>query len=138
MLRRCPLSSPCRGVAQPGSALAWGASGRWFKSSRPDISRPLIFLGVPGMVRGLTFWDRARWQQIGSKGARKCVAHLVEFDVRVDGERRLDVGVSEDLLGDLRMHVRLRAASRKCGAASATTASVVEAAATKGWPSLGQ
>jgi hypothetical protein len=25
-----------RGVAQPGSALAWGASGRWFKSSRPD------------------------------------------------------------------------------------------------------
>jgi hypothetical protein len=25
-----------RGVAQPGSALAWGASGRRFKSSRPD------------------------------------------------------------------------------------------------------
>ena len=25
-----------RGVAQPGSALAWGASGRWFESSRPD------------------------------------------------------------------------------------------------------
>ncbi len=25
-----------RGVAQPGSALAWGARGRWFKSSRPD------------------------------------------------------------------------------------------------------
>ena len=25
-----------RGVAQPGSVLAWGASGRWFKSSRPD------------------------------------------------------------------------------------------------------
>ena len=23
-------------MAQPGSALAWGASGRWFKSSRPD------------------------------------------------------------------------------------------------------
>jgi hypothetical protein len=23
-------------VAQPGSALAWGASGRWFESSRPD------------------------------------------------------------------------------------------------------
>ncbi len=29
-----------RGVAQPGSALAWGASGRWFKSSRPDHSFP--------------------------------------------------------------------------------------------------
>ena len=25
-----------RGVAQPGSVLAWGASGRRFKSSRPD------------------------------------------------------------------------------------------------------
>ncbi len=33
-----------RGVAQPGSALAWGASGRWFKSSRPDHS----FLLHPG------------------------------------------------------------------------------------------
>src|SRR5882762_1647386 len=29
-------AEPYRGVAQPGSALAWGASGRWFKSSRPD------------------------------------------------------------------------------------------------------
>src|SRR5256885_3986071 len=28
-----------RGVAQPGSAPAWGAGGRWFKSSRPDQSR---------------------------------------------------------------------------------------------------
>src|SRR5881397_2359025 len=26
----------CRGVAQPGSALAWGASGRPFESARPD------------------------------------------------------------------------------------------------------
>ena len=25
-----------RGVAQPGSALAWGARGRGFKSRRPD------------------------------------------------------------------------------------------------------
>ena len=25
-----------RGVAQPGSVLAWGASGRPFKSARPD------------------------------------------------------------------------------------------------------
>ncbi len=30
-------SLPClRGVAQPGSALDWGSSGRWFKSSHPD------------------------------------------------------------------------------------------------------
>jgi hypothetical protein len=30
------LHSMCRGVAQPGSVLAWGASGRPFKSARPD------------------------------------------------------------------------------------------------------
>lgn len=28
----------CRGVAQPGSALVWGASGRPFKSAHPDQS----------------------------------------------------------------------------------------------------
>ena len=27
-----------RGVAQSGSALAWGARGRWFEPSRPDQS----------------------------------------------------------------------------------------------------
>ncbi len=33
-------SSPdFRDVAQPGSALAWGARGRWFESSRPDKNR---------------------------------------------------------------------------------------------------
>ena len=26
-------------MAQPGSALAWGASGRWFESSPPDSAR---------------------------------------------------------------------------------------------------
>ncbi len=29
-------SRACRGVAQPGSALAWGARGREFESRRPD------------------------------------------------------------------------------------------------------
>ena len=29
----------CRGVAQTGSAPAWGAGGRRFKSSRPDHSK---------------------------------------------------------------------------------------------------
>ena len=27
-----------RGVAQPGRALGWGPSGRWFESSLPDQS----------------------------------------------------------------------------------------------------
>ncbi len=33
-----------RGVAQPGSAHAWGACGRRFKSSRPDQFLRLSFL----------------------------------------------------------------------------------------------
>src|SRR5882762_10206876 len=33
-------SGSCRDVAQPGSALAWGARGREFKSRRPDQSCP--------------------------------------------------------------------------------------------------
>ena len=32
------LESAHRGVAQPGSALAWGARGREFESRRPDQS----------------------------------------------------------------------------------------------------
>ena len=32
------LESALRGVAQPGSALAWGARGREFESRRPDQS----------------------------------------------------------------------------------------------------
>ncbi len=36
--RRC-YSFSMRGVAQPGSALVWGTSGRRFKSSRPDQTR---------------------------------------------------------------------------------------------------
>ena len=39
-----------RGVAQPGSALAWGASGRQFKSARPDIDK-----GVPPLAVGFLF-----------------------------------------------------------------------------------
>jgi hypothetical protein len=32
-----------RDVAQPGSALAWGARGRWFESSRPDKTGQIGF-----------------------------------------------------------------------------------------------
>lgn len=35
--------SAVRGVAQPGSAPAWGVGGRWFKSSRPDHPEPFNF-----------------------------------------------------------------------------------------------
>ena len=36
------ISRDYRGVAQPGSVLAWGASGRRFKSARPDFSPPMV------------------------------------------------------------------------------------------------
>ncbi len=50
-----------RGVAQPGSALAWGASGRWFESSRPDFLNKQFFRDVaqPGSV--LRSGRRGRW-----------------------------------------------------------------------------
>ena len=40
-----------RDVAQPGSVLAWGASGRWFESSHPDfytssIENPMDFKSI--------------------------------------------------------------------------------------------
>ena len=45
-----------RGVAQPGSAPAWGAGGRWFKSTRPDIQLPhsLLVRYDPDPVATLT------------------------------------------------------------------------------------
>ena len=37
------LAIHCRGVAQPGSAPALGAGGRWFESSRPDHFSDSLF-----------------------------------------------------------------------------------------------
>ena len=42
-----------RGVAQPGSALDWGSSGRWFESSRPDQS---FRRGAPIEAPRFVFW----------------------------------------------------------------------------------
>lgn len=40
-----------RGVAQPGSALAWGARGREFESRRPDHnSRKETFVASPFLL----------------------------------------------------------------------------------------
>jgi hypothetical protein len=40
-----------RDVAQPGSAFAWGARGRWFESSRPDEQE------ARSLLRALFFWQ---------------------------------------------------------------------------------
>ena len=44
---RIVVDSSHRDVAQPGSAFAWGASGRWFESSHPDhkTKRPALAAG---------------------------------------------------------------------------------------------
>src|SRR5579871_4327633 len=39
-----------RDVAQPGSAFAWGARGRWFESSRPDKKIK------PAFIAGFVFY----------------------------------------------------------------------------------
>ena len=39
-----------RDVAQPGSAFAWGARGRWFKSSRPDQNEKAFRLSLKAFV----------------------------------------------------------------------------------------
>jgi hypothetical protein len=90
----------------------------------PDLA------GFAGAVRGLSFWVLRRWQQIGSKGRlflerndgswrslrqgsevefRDRGAHVLDaVQVRVDRERRLDVGMAEDLLRDRRMDLCAR------------------------------
>src|SRR3954462_6640270 len=62
-----PCRLPCRGVAQPGSALAWGASGRWFKSSRPDHWRPLISPEVPERSGASAFGEAAAGRKLAAK-----------------------------------------------------------------------
>lgn len=53
-----------RGVAQPGSALAWGASGRRFKSCRPDSEELAV-------EAGSFFFTLMRFRNILKK--RKCL-----------------------------------------------------------------
>ncbi len=53
-----------RDVAQPGSALAWGARGREFESRHPDIvkSRPQSNLG-PCYFRVVYIWFKRNHQK---------------------------------------------------------------------------
>ena len=45
----CAILLGVRAVAQPGSALAWGARGREFESRRPDQNRL-----PPSLIPGLS------------------------------------------------------------------------------------
>jgi hypothetical protein len=70
-----------RGVAQPGSVLAWGASGRRFKSSRPDqkqSKRPIIRLAFC-FVEGPAFhWSNGTASPLCKDGFQ-ILAHAIEF-----------------------------------------------------------
>ncbi len=47
-----------RSVAQPGSAHAWGACGRWFKSSRSDHLPDKTYIDL---THGVSFKERHLW-----------------------------------------------------------------------------
>ena len=55
------LESTIRDVAQPGSALAWGARGRKFESCRPDHK-----VKASAKAGAFAFWGPAR-EQLGTK-----------------------------------------------------------------------
>src|SRR5579884_168565 len=58
------VESGNRAVAQPGSALEWGSSGRPFKSGRPDqLEREVIYLSLfflPGIGPPVCCTDAVR------------------------------------------------------------------------------
>lgn len=68
------ICSPIREVAQLVSACVWGAQGRWFESSLPDIKNPTEFLpdsfvyaklsGQSGPQKSLTLVERYRITKI--------------------------------------------------------------------------
>ena len=82
-----------RGVAQPGSAHAWGACGRRFKSGRPDqleiasargrdamsLTRRETVLDLPHQRRGAGI--------IGRNGPRQA-AFIKRFTVAIDGVKQ--------------------------------------------------
>lgn len=65
----------CRAVAQPGSALAWGARGREFESHRPDHFK--ISILTPIRVLFVNCSESGKLLEIGKIGT-----HSQGFDVR--------------------------------------------------------
>src|SRR5712671_4775316 len=51
------------------SGAAWGASGRWFESSRPDQPRPLIFF-LSGRRSGASTFPPLRIEDVARGGCR--------------------------------------------------------------------
>ena len=94
----------CRGVAQFGSALAWGARGRWFESSHPDSTR----LDETGGYRFSCHWpsgqkEKALQKRCSSRGFLNGADELsrVVVDAQIVGVRNISA-VTHDLAVDVR------------------------------------
>jgi hypothetical protein len=55
-----------RGVAQPGSVLAWGARGRWFESSHSDRKKAGI---ITGFFYLYEYWPNTRIKDFTTSGS---------------------------------------------------------------------
>lgn len=71
-----------RVVAQPGSAFAWGARGRWFESSPPDgrasIPRCSFLLGESDTVNRLISLQKQPLHTLLTLNSSKCVFLVFE------------------------------------------------------------
>src|SRR5438046_1611862 len=96
--RCCTRSmSPGRGVAQLGSAPAWGAGGRWFKSSRPDHPLPRRALRMLGVVAYRT--AAAAASVLPARAADRLAVGLARlaFHVRVPARAALEKNLAAAL-----------------------------------------
>ena len=92
-----------RGVAQLGSAPAWGAGGRWFESSLPDSpsniittphhhsAEPPLRLTRTSLLRRLAFGSSPRWRTRSGSSLRGGSSDLAEPRRRRFASLRLSV-----------------------------------------------
>jgi type I protein arginine methyltransferase len=99
-----------RGVAQPGSAPDWGSGGRWFESSRPDISTRRISFGGSffGWVMDIQGFANP-WEHVRLLSDEPRNSALVELINRHAPQARvLEVGCGTGLLSCIAARVGAR------------------------------
>ncbi len=66
-----------RDVAQSGSVLAWGASGRWFESSHPDEENPTLLRWIFCLRKSPSLLER--WKQTKKTARPKDLLDFLQF-----------------------------------------------------------